>query len=160
MELDCQDTHIAVIKLPLSRLPVKSRAAADMHGRRSQAKQAGLADQLCVQILCWHVHNLTKGDRFISRTRTGGWAASRWASCRARRASGCCYRRVPAVAIAVTEDSPAGGRHADGQDAHGVRRVEQRLARSGRWRATPRVPAPEQLSRRLPKVADLVLHRL
>ncbi len=58
------------------------------------------------------------------------------------------------------QHAPAGGRHADGQDAHCVRRIEQRLPRGGRRRAALGVAPPKQLCRRLPEVADLVLHRL
>lgn len=58
------------------------------------------------------------------------------------------------------QHAPAGGRHADGQDAHCVRRIEQRLPRGGRRQAALGVAPPKQLCRRLPEVADLVLHRL
>jgi hypothetical protein len=58
------------------------------------------------------------------------------------------------------EKLPAGGRHAHSGQLHGIRAVQQGL-HAGQGRGSPLgVLAPEQLAGRLPKVADLILHRL
>ena len=57
-------------------------------------------------------------------------------------------------------EKPARGWHANSGELHGIGAIEERVGGRGRWRAAPRVAPAEQLAWSLPKVADLVLHRL
>lgn len=60
---------------------------------------------------------------------------------------------APGIAVA-----PAGRGHAHEGELHGVRPIQQGVGAGRRRRAPLGMLAPEQLARRLPKMADLVLH--
>ena len=102
--------------------------------------------------------NYMRSANFMGKTRTP--SASSWTSDQEVITSPPHNIESPAQSDGLKRAvaAPAGGRHAHEGQLHGIGAIQQGMNAGRRRRAPLGVLAPEELARRLPKVADLVLH--